>query len=398
MLSETGKSIGAVTTLLRDQLSSNTERTVTVGRPEPSEDQSSNPRLNIFLYESVFDPDLKNTPLDKGLEPPLWLVLRYLITAYDTSGESDSIEAHEIVGEGIRALKEMTFLQLNIATESILGNNPEKLKITFNETNYELLSKIMQGADEKYRFSVSFEVRPIMISTKAPTTHSLLVGVDYTTDPNVTIGESGIVIPVETGMGPSITDVVPISFENNASLKILGSNLNMENLSVRLDSIELPVRSKRADQLECVLSSEIQYGNIISAGTHKIEIVQSLNNGRLRKSNPLFVHPLPTLESISIDTITKVDPAEPNSDVFGDITITGKLLGNAEDDVFVTLYPGDRSVKNFDDFTLISTPVISQQEMTLKISQEDAVSPGQYLIILRVNGEQARNSLPVNIT
>ncbi|ASC73016.1 hypothetical protein XM38_039780 [Halomicronema hongdechloris C2206] len=106
---ETGNAIGAVTQLLREHLLPPTvpEADITVGRPEAAATSSQNPKLNLFLYEIQFDPSLRNHALDKGQPFPLWLVLKYLLTAFDTSGDSDSISAHGLLGEGMRALQEL---------------------------------------------------------------------------------------------------------------------------------------------------------------------------------------------------------------------------------------------------------------------------------------------------
>jgi hypothetical protein len=44
-----------------------------------------------------------------------------------------------------------------------LQDNPEPLKLSFDETTAELISKIMAGTDERYRLSMAFQVRPVMI-------------------------------------------------------------------------------------------------------------------------------------------------------------------------------------------------------------------------------------------
>jgi hypothetical protein len=44
-----------------------------------------------------------------------------------------------------------------------LNDSPDMLKITFEGASTELLSKLMQGGDEKYRCSVAFQVRPVMM-------------------------------------------------------------------------------------------------------------------------------------------------------------------------------------------------------------------------------------------
>ena len=114
-LADTGKAIGKVTELLRQHLQVRTGLAVTVGRPEPpgSGPALPAPRLNLFLYEAHFDPSLRNTALDSGQLPPLWLVLRYLLTSFDNGSSSDSVLAHEQMGEGMRALQEVSYLSLS---------------------------------------------------------------------------------------------------------------------------------------------------------------------------------------------------------------------------------------------------------------------------------------------
>jgi len=57
-----------------------------------------------------------------------------LMTSFDRSGESDTIEAHEILGEGLRALNELSYLPLPSVISDPLGlaalqENPEIMKI-----------------------------------------------------------------------------------------------------------------------------------------------------------------------------------------------------------------------------------------------------------------------------
>ncbi|HEY8940690.1 MAG TPA: Pvc16 family protein, partial [Cellvibrio sp.] len=89
-LLSTHEAIGAVSEALRSQLQLRTSILTTVGRPEAAANGDAVPRLNLFLYQIDFDPHLKNHSLDEGQPPPLWLVLRYLVTAYDGSLDSDT--------------------------------------------------------------------------------------------------------------------------------------------------------------------------------------------------------------------------------------------------------------------------------------------------------------------
>ncbi|MGH7901621.1 MAG: DUF4255 domain-containing protein [Thermodesulfobacteriota bacterium] len=383
-LADTGKAIGAVTQLLHDHLENHqgvTVDDVKVGRPEEPTGAAMNSILNLFLYEIQFDASLKNVSLDEGQPSPLWLVLKYLITAFDNQGESDSIEAHEYLGEGIRALQELSFLPLTAASLKALNDNPEVLKLTFDETPSDLLSKLTQGPDEKYRCSVGFEVRPVLIAPSQPPSYSLLVGVDYTASPPDLVGDEGIKIPVIPSMGPLISEVSPLKFEVNSTIKIFGNDLNLPGLSVLLGSAELAVTAQKPNELQCVVNGTISGGGSISAGSHPICVVQTLPTGRKRTINLLVANLLPRLDSATF----ALDPAP---DVFGSAQLTGSLLGRASDDIFIALYRDGKVIKMFDQVT--TTP--TQQLLTLTINESDAVPNGEYQVILRVNGQQAKNS------
>src|SRR5829696_8809466 len=121
-LMDTGRAIGAVTRLVQSRLVEALSvvpadaipiARVSVGRPEPSAGAASERRLNLFLYEVGVDGHLRNVTLDDGQPPPLWLSLHYLLTSFDKDGESDTIEAHEIMGEAALALQALNFFSLD---------------------------------------------------------------------------------------------------------------------------------------------------------------------------------------------------------------------------------------------------------------------------------------------
>jgi Pvc16 N-terminal domain/IPT/TIG domain len=393
-LADTGKAIGAVSQLLRDHLLPPTVpvNDVTIGRPEAAA-TTSNPTLNLFLYEILFDPNLRNQPLDRGQSIPLWLVLKYLLTAFDSAGSSDSIEAHGFLGEGIRALKELSFLPLIGSTTPLnarnaLKDNPEALKITFDQTPSDLLSKLMQGTDEKYRCSVSFEVRPVLITTREQPSYSLLVGIDYKA--NQVIGAKGVRIPVLPSMGPTITDITPTMFEAGATLTIRGRGLELSTLTAQLGTVELTITERSPNALQCLVNGNISGGTVLSAGSYPVCVAQTLPNGRRRPSNLLVATLLPTLATVSF-------ALDPDPDIFGNLNLTGVLLGSDRDDVFVALYQDGKTVKLLNEFVPTSPPTPPQTGSRFPIQQTDAVPAGTYRVILRVNGQQARNSPEVAI-
>jgi hypothetical protein len=392
---DTGEAIGAITSLLQARLSQSVNSLgldVTVGRPEPSAaGNGSNKRLNLFLYEIHFDEHLKNVSLDDGQQPPLWLVLRYLLTAFDESGDSDTADAHKYLGAGIRSLQGLNFLSMRGSGDPALVDNPENLKITFNEASHDLLGRIMQGSEEKYRLSVGFEVRPVMIANPEPPSYSLLVGIDNTSNPPTIIGKDGIELQVLPSMGPTITSISPTKFESNSTITIFGSNINLPNLSVVMDSTKLKIKYQTADKIECLID-----GNLISPGSKPIHVVQNLPNGIQRSSNILVGNLLPTLTGVVVvpGSVAKVnDPKTNQTKLAAKIDLSGTNLGQKNDDICIALYQNGTTVKFLTSYSVI-TP---QTKIEFTIDQTDPILPGKYRVILIVNGQQAKNSPQVEL-
>lgn len=402
MLAESGRAIGAVTQLLHNRLlaPSLALADVTVGRPEPPPGGGPAPRVNLFLYEVHFDGFLRNHPLDDGQPAPLWLVLHYLLTAFDDGGESDTGDAHEILGKAIRLLHGLNFLSptgIPATAVSALDDNPEPLKLTFQESSSELLSKLMQGSDEKYRCSVAFEIRPVMIAAAAVPPYSLLVGVDY--EHATVIGEDGIRIPVLPSLGPTLTDIAPPSVDPGDILTVTGTDLHLPDLSASLGPAQLAITAQRTDSLRCIVDGAIPGGTVISAGAHGLTVAQQLPGGRVRRSNPLVVRLRPVVTAAAPQGIARTVPADPASPVRGDIDLTGVLLGGPKDDVFVALYKDGATVRVFDTFTApVPAPATPQTGLRVSIPAADSIEQGTYRVILRVNGQQARTSPAVDLT
>ena len=158
----------------------------------------------LFLYRIGIDGNLRNRPLDEGQAPPVWLVLHYLLTAFD-GPESDSTVAHKLLSRGMLALNTMSVLRPD-ATITALSSSPDPLRISFDEADVEMLSKIMQGSDEKYRVSAAFQVRPVMIaSTDAPPGYALPVKTIGLPLPPPQVYQGATVLP---SLGAQVTAIV----------------------------------------------------------------------------------------------------------------------------------------------------------------------------------------------
>ena len=383
---DTPMAIGAVTRLIRDHLLRRGLQ-VSVGKPEQAAGSDTLAKLNLFLYEVGFDPNLRNIELRRGDPPPLWLVLKYLLTAFDDSESSDSADAHELLGRGIAALQELSLLRLLPpvipSVQAALQDNPEPLKLSFDETNADLLSKIMQGTDERYRLSMAFQVRPVLIVPVQPSLSTLLVGIDYSGVPQTVIGEEGVAIDVIPSMGPVFDRVEPAVFEAGASIELFGNDLHGADIEAALGAQVLTIVERRTDRLQVTVEgtppAPIASGTSISAGEHGLVVRRRLSPSRARTSGVQLAKLLPTVTGASL--------------VGGDLQVSGNLLGRGPlqtgtDDVVVALYRDGVTVRLFDTVADAST----QSLLTVLGVGSAGLPAGEYRVIVKVNNQQARAS------
>lgn len=381
-LSDSGRAIGAVTRLLQDRLI-RLGFEVSVGRPEDAAGSDTGAKLNLFLYETVVDGHLRNLALRDGELPPLWLVLKFLLTAFDGQESSDSAAAHDLLGRGMSAIHALNALRLDpLAAPDVqlaLENNPEPLKLTFDEASADLLSRLMQGTEERYRLSVAFQVRPVMIVPGALPRASLLVGVDYSTAPETLIGREGVRVEVVPSLGARLHRLEPDRFEAGATLILHGDDIGGRAMEVVLGDVPLTVLERHVDRL--VVTAEgspgapIAAGTALSAGEMPLLVRRRLSPTRTRSSNLLLVRLLPTLTGAAL--------------VAGQLELQGVLLGSDTDDVIVLLCrEADGSTAHL--FDTVATA--ADQRMLTIAGAGAAVPAGPYRVILRVNNQQAKAS------
>ncbi len=390
-LVDTSRAIGAVTRALKERLTHIVGKNVTVGRPDQS--TGAEAFLNLFLYEVTFDPHLKNTALNDGEKPPIWVVLKYLLTAFETTDVSDSPAAHDLLGSAIRAVYRDDLLSLNglsLADDiKALAPNPSELHLTFDESSVDLLAKLMQGSDEKLRLSFCFEVRPVMIASAEPGQYSLLVGVDYT-QPPVTLTPKPVRLDIIPSFGPVISEVSPAGFEENEIVTVRGTDLHLSNLTIKLGPVEFPVTKQAPDELEFRVDQTPLAAANISAGSHPVAAVVTLpGTGKKRSGNTIIANLVPTLSEASIAAGTLTVVAGTPRKFFATIDLRGRLLGKTDDDTVLAFYRDGKVSAMFD---VLGAPSADQTTRQFVMSENDALEEGDYLMILLVNGQQAPQS------
>jgi uncharacterized protein DUF4255/IPT/TIG domain-containing protein len=393
-LADTARAIGAVSLALKQRIDTISGITVSVGRP--SQPATTNPHLNLFLYEISFDPYLKNTPLNEGERPPLWVVLKYLLTAFEAAEDSDSEKAHEHLGAALRAVNSNDLLRLDglpIATIDALAPNPSALHITFDESPPDLVAKLMQGPDDKVRLSACFQVRPVMIAPAEPPEYSLLVGVDYSL-PVPAPTEPYVGLDIIPSMGPMISEISPTGFEVGEEVTVRGTDMHLSDMYVSVGPAQLPIVMQTPTELRFRVDPAIIATSGISAGSHAVNVVKKLTGtGKTRKSNIVVGNLVPTLTAAAVVGAVNINGGL----AFATIDLTGVLLGLDTDDTILAFFRDGAVETTFDEFTLPPGPPSPQTGRRLVMALGDAVPVGDYKMILMVNGQRAPQSPTVHL-
>lgn len=375
-LNETRNAIGVLTRVLAEQLAARTDATtVDVGRPEHSAlFGDAGPKLNIFLYAFRHDAFMRNTPLDRGQDVPIWLSLKFLMTAVDTDRDSDSSAALDLLGQGMLALRD---IDMQRPPELALVDNPEPIKITFDDSDVELLSAIMQGTDERYRISAAFEVRPILLTSVSGTGGAPLI---LSVGPPATPGV--LVLP---SLGPRLDRVVPEGFQAGDTIVVEGGDLRADQVEVCFGDVCVPVPQAEVTNR----SVRVAVPTSLSAGSHAVTLVRILPNGRRQSSNAVLGRLRPVVTGATPGALS---PGTGGT-LFGNLTVNGARLGGTDDGVFVGFYGGGALE------LLLEVPgTAAQTSLTVAVDEADALPAGTYRILVRVNGEQAADAPEVNWT
>jgi hypothetical protein len=168
--------VAAVTDTLISLLQSEVDGGVQVVAKPPSEVLTTGhpQQVNLFLYQADVDGALRNedridlAPGESG-DPPLPLVLHYLLTPYVRDGtESD---AHRLLGHAVRALHEHTSLgRVELAefapAYSDVVRQLDRIRITWQPFGEKDIYSLWSAFQTPYRMSVAFEVRPVLIDSR----------------------------------------------------------------------------------------------------------------------------------------------------------------------------------------------------------------------------------------
>ncbi|HVO10136.1 MAG TPA: DUF4255 domain-containing protein [Vicinamibacteria bacterium] len=136
----------------------------------------SNNQLNLFLYHTTYNAQLRNMDLPTQTHPgevgfpPLALDLHYLLTAYGTG--QDEILAHRLLGWAMSMLHDHAVLlpgDIQAALPpSDLSRQVERVRVTPHPITTEEMSRLWTTFSTNYRTSIAYQVSVVLIdSTRA---------------------------------------------------------------------------------------------------------------------------------------------------------------------------------------------------------------------------------------
>jgi hypothetical protein len=155
---------------------------VTARPPDRARQAVTGNQLNLFLYRTSIDAAWRNAdpptarPGELG-QPPLPLVLSYLVTAY---GENDDeVLSHRLLGIAMSVLNDRPLLsRADIAALGIgsdLESQVERVRITPHPIPLDEISRMWATFATGYRISVSYDAAVVLIDSLRPTVAPLPV-------------------------------------------------------------------------------------------------------------------------------------------------------------------------------------------------------------------------------
>jgi len=149
--------------------------TVTARSPDRARQGAPVNQVNLFLYRTSIDAAWRNQdppvirPGESG-QPPLPLVLSYLITAY---GENDDeILAHRLLGIAMEVLNDRPVLPRGQIARALPGsdleNQVERVRISWDPRPQDEISRMWTTFNTGYRASFVCDVAVVLIDSRRP--------------------------------------------------------------------------------------------------------------------------------------------------------------------------------------------------------------------------------------
>jgi hypothetical protein len=204
---------------------------VTARPPDRARQGATGNQVNLFLYRTSIDAAWRNQdppslrPGETG-QPPLPLVLSYLITGY---GENDDeILAHRLLGIAMSVMNDKPLLSRQEIQQSLapamgsdLENQVERVRLSPDPRPQDEISRMWATFGTGYRLSVSYDAAVVLIDSTQPAVAPLPVLERGSGDPGPIVGPT---------IMPDLTAATPPNRQAAArprdTVTLLGRNLD----------------------------------------------------------------------------------------------------------------------------------------------------------------------------
>ena len=347
---------------------------VTTQPPGVARKSNTANQLNIFLYSTSVDTAFSNLPMPgqskngESGNPPLALVLKYLITAYGRA--DDDVSGHRLMGRSMSALHDHPLLGKSEIQDALpdtdLHNQVERVRIAHDALSVDDMSKLWSSFQSEYNLSTGYEVSVVLIESRRSAKTPL---------PVLQRG-----ISVQSGLIPAFPAITEIEMPKQQTSALLGDTLTIKGY--HLDGDTILVRFVHHDLSSPIDVPALGGGteNQISVqipdnpvdwpvGVYAIEVAITKAGEQNRVTNIL---PLP-LSPI----IVSIAPANPVSrDGSGNVTLTLTCKPQVRPDQRAALLLGDREV-------LAEAHIIQADTLVFIV---EGAPVGSHFIRLRVDG------------
>jgi hypothetical protein len=347
-------------------------------------------QLNLFLFETQVAAAWRNHDLPSQVRPgetgvpPLALNLRYLLTAYGRGESDNDSTSHRALGSAMGLLHDHALLgSAEIAAAMAgndLGNQIERVRITWHPMSIEEMSKLWTIFQTQYRISAAYEVGIVLIDSRRPARAPLPV---LTRGP----ADRG---PISVASLLPALDMLRLPRSQSAirlgeDAALIGSNLTTIDTMAVISSALLddeilltPTATDSPDALDIHVDDVAGDPDALSRW-HPGYYLLALRQTRAGVP-PLSSNALPFALAPRIGVT-------PLAAAAGDIAITITCEPRLREGQRALLILGDRQLKP----DLIDTPADPKQPTTLEFTAPQ-VAPGSYVVRLRVDGV---DSIPV---
>ena len=358
-------------------------------------------QINLFLYQTEFNPTWRNMPLPNQVRPletgfaPLALNLHYLLTAYGE--EDEDTRSHRLLGQAMSTLHDHPILSAEeieaaTATElpgSTLHEQIECVRIVPYTLSLDELSRLWATFQTQYRISAAYQASVVLIDRTRSTRTPL---------PVLSRGRDDMGFPAQADTTPPVPTLTSLvlpqrrpSLQLGQTLRIVGTRLNGTDLEVRFQHARLDdpivltdtdIVAQSATEVEVQLpelgdtDDPLAPQNQWLAGYYGVQLaVRSPSGEQLGVEQLRVTNQLPVALAPQIVTDPPSITVEPNA-ITGGVTITLQTLPSVLSEQRAALLVGDRE--------LLAQPR-SDRTNTL-VFEATNLAAGNYYIRLRIDG------------